>query len=271
MGYLWNNKLGRAHLIVDDPGGKALKYGRLYIHTPIRWLSANVQWHFTTKPHSVGVTLKQGGEDNIIGGNIGIPFAGHVYLSTHFLPFGWWPARLRSRETGIKFHSGIVWIDVLRRPHASWLNRRAHTRRQMFDHYRAEGWSRSFNWRNALLGAPKHSSETLGEHDAVVSMPEGDYPVRVTLTIDTWRRARWFSKSLRRANVEPTERAIPCPGKGENSWDCDEDATYGLTCPASTVEEAVAEMRSASMRSRTKYGSGEAWRPSKDWTLGKAS
>jgi hypothetical protein len=64
---------------------------------------------------------------------------------------------------------------------------------------------------------------------------------------------------MRRANLD-IERGVPTPGKGENSWDCGQDATYGLTCPASTVEEALASLRASVMRDRERYG-GKDWKP----------
>lgn len=76
----------------------------------------------------------------------------------------------------------------------------------------------------------------------------------------TWKRARWFTHKNVRASVD-IPAGIPHPGKGENSWDCGEDRTYGLTTKADTVEKAIAAVVESSLRDRRRYG-GDNWTPS---------
>ena len=51
---------------------------------------------------------------------------------------------------------------------------------------------------------------------------------------------------------------IPFPGKGENSWDCGDDAYYGFG--GSTIDKAVANIVTATIQDRTRHG-GPNWRP----------
>jgi hypothetical protein len=53
---------------------------------------------------------------------------------------------------------------------------------------------------------------------------------------------------------------IPHPGKGENSWDCGMDGVYGLSCEATTVDEAVAAVHACATKNRERYG-GPGWTP----------
>jgi hypothetical protein len=139
--------------------------------------------------------------------------------------------------------------------------------RWSFWHPTMEWSSRTPKWRNGhfdpadfLLGRHKYSSEELSTENVEVPMPEKTYAGTVTLTRDTWKRPRWpFSRSIYRANIE-VEGGVPHPGKGENSWDCGEDATYGMTCPARTAEQAVGKLVESVLSSRRRYG-GRKWRP----------
>lgn len=126
------------------------------------------------------------------------------------------------------------------------------------------GWEWSCFLPDLLFGRARHSSESLEERPCVVPMPEGNYPARCKLTRDTWKRPRWpFAKARRYAELE-VEGGIPHPGKGENSWDCDDDATYSISCEGDSVRAAVEKMRQSVMRSRERYG-GPGWVPRDGW------
>lgn len=270
--YLWNNKLGRAHFINEDKDGRWWRYGRLFLHTPWSHLQARFEWCVRRDPHSWGIELDVGGEDNTLGYSVGIPFIGTFYGHFDFLP---WSVQRKlkiteQRSTGFKVHDGSIWFELHREAHASYYSRaywRKKTRRERWAIRLQDGMHASFHYVDFLLGSTKYTSEPLSEHEAVVHLPEGDYPVLVTLERATWTRARWRDKVVMRADVQPMVSALPTPGKGTQSYNCGEDATFGLTCPATTVEEAVEAMRDSVMRSRENYGSGEKWRPTKDWTL----
>jgi hypothetical protein len=53
---------------------------------------------------------------------------------------------------------------------------------------------------------------------------------------------------------------VPFPGKGENSWDCGEDATHGYYGPAASIEDAVGNLVTSTLKRRRKYG-GRDWKP----------
>jgi hypothetical protein len=108
---------------------------------------------------------------------------------------------------------------------------------------------------DALLGQQQYSNEVLSTHDVVIPMPEKAYPATVTLQRATWRRTRFpfLAKSIDRANID-VPGGIPHEGKGENAWDCGEDATYSMTCPAGGLAEAIGKMVESVTRDRLRYG-----------------
>lgn len=119
------------------------------------------------------------------------------------------------------------------------------------------GWQKVIHARDRLFGKRRYQQTVLATHDAVIRFPEGDYPLKVTLRRDSWYRPRWFPRHVHRAEIECL-KPIPSPGKGENSWDMDDDATYGMTCPAATVAEAIEHLRTSVQRDRMRYG-GRSW------------
>lgn len=165
-------------------------------------------------------------------------------------------ARLFPRQIGVSAHDGVIFWRIWKDP-MSWS--------------RSDGWrNSSWNWKDWLLGKTEYDSEVLQEIETVVPMPEGNYPVRVTLTKDTWTRPHTLfgigEHEIHRATIEPIAdkdgkvKPIPVPGKGENAWDLDEDAIHSLTCQAMTVAEAIAAMVESAMKRRERYG-GLQWSP----------
>lgn len=107
-----------------------------------------------------------------------------------------------------------------------------------------------------LLGREKYSEVELSTTPATVELPEGAYPVTVTLFESTWKRARWpWPRKMIRARVDCGEQGIPGhAGKGENSWDLEDDSTYAMTCPETSVEDAVKRLTNSILSDRARYG-----------------
>jgi hypothetical protein len=126
-------------------------------------------------------------------------------------------------------------------------------------------------WRNGCfrpidfaLGRQKHSEREVSRTESVIPMPEGTYPCTVVMKEETWRRPRlpWFPRRMLRAHIE-CPNGVPVPGKGENSWDCGNDAIFGTCCPAKTVEEGIASLVESALRDRRRYGGSVNWRQEK--------
>lgn len=158
----------------------------------------------------------------------------------------WIPER---RELSFSVHHGCLWW-CLWRDDGVW--------------YPGDWRQASFDPARFILGDRKHSKEILSTEEVRVAMPEDTYHATVTLSEATWRWKRWpwwpLTRRRRTAEVDIPE-GIPHPGKGENPWDCGEDATYGVGCSARTVEEAVGKVVETVTRDRRKHG-GPGWTPS---------
>ena len=117
------------------------------------------------------------------------------------------------------------------------------------------GWHLTFDPRplDRLLGRVKCET-TKGEPESVeVPMPEGKYPATLTREERVWKRPRWPWIKDRRVDYRvDLEVGIPSAGKGENSWDCDDDALYGTG--GSTPAEAIGNAVKAALRNRANYG-----------------
>ncbi|MHC5826003.1 MAG: hypothetical protein ACYT04_61670, partial [Nostoc sp.] len=86
------------------------------------------------------------------------------------------------------------------------------------------------------------------------------YRVDAVLYEATWKRPRNpFPIKLIKCELSPSI-PIPIPGKGENSYDIDDDAIYGMTTAANSVDEAIAHLRDDVIETRKRYG-GDNWQP----------
>jgi hypothetical protein len=206
--------------------------GRAWLHfgTDAR-RCIGVEWYLWRRSCALSFGVDEEGDFNI---HVALPPVSLWLSLSQVIP------TTRPREISLRIHDWALWWTLWRDPMG--------------------GWSRSiprwrqgcFNVLDAVLGRTRYSCETLSEHKVSIPMPEGPYPATLRLEKATWTRPRWFRQVIFRASVD---MAIPIPheGKGENSWDCGKDALHGMTCPAKTVEDAVAEVVRSVLRSRRRY------------------
>ena len=145
---------------------------------------------------------------------------------------------------------------------------------------------RGFHWSTfpkarlaeALLGKSVCETKTLEDYPAPATgqkarLPEGPYDVsaKIIEQTNTWSRVRALGldgvirRSSKYIELECAE-GLPIPGKGENSWDCDDDAIYSSTydfdaCDGS-VYNAIGKLEMDVMRKRRRHAS-LAWVPGK--------
>lgn len=101
-------------------------------------------------------------------------------------------------------------------------------------------WRRSFvHIVDELLGKPVHDRNEIDRREVDIPFPEGPCRALVTIEKVTFRRPRSpYSVTRFYGRIVP-QKAPTVPGKGENSWDCDDDALFEMSCWASSVEEAA--------------------------------
>lgn len=250
----------RNNNVTEDARGRVIKKGNplfngsAWLHTKRGQIS--IQWlFFKTKSFSFSFTVCSDYDDNDFRFVVALPFLFAFYLSlggyvTYKNKKVWklWPKR-DSKQVSISIHNWIIWLYL-------WQNENSHSN--------TDGWHYIvIEPLDILFGKVKYSKQSLSVTQSVVHMPEGAYPCSVEMFESTWKRPRLpFGKKIIRANVDMGKNPIPIPGKGENGWDMDEDATYSMTCVASSPGEAVQHLAESTLKERERYG-GKNWKPEK--------
>lgn len=118
----------------------------------------------------------------------------------------------------------------------------------------------SFNFVDFVLGKSVCSTVVLDEKHVLVPMPERSYPATAKLVEFTWKRSRSpFTKRMIRADID-IPAGIPVPGKGENSWDCGDDATYSITTgEVRSIAEGVGKLVGSCLETRVKRSGYLGW------------
>ncbi len=239
------------HSQVLDKQGRMWKYGRAWLRWPGN--SIGVCWSLFRERFGMRLAFSDTG-DYAIEVGISLPFLFSLWF--HIARAKWvkrlpgvkWTGKWGSgdREIYIRFHDGALWWTLWRHDN---------------DHKSGDWRDSNFHFDDFFLGRNQYSESERTTHHVLFPVQGIVYSATVELYTSTWKRSRWpWPKTVNRANVE-VETGVPVPGKGENGWDMEDDAIYGLTTEAGTVMEALGAFRQAVIRQRTKYG-GENWEPS---------
>lgn len=236
------------------------------------WWSGPWKFH----RHRAEVEVALGGEDNMLQLRVSVPFVGHVAAGLR-VPRRWTKAWIYERRVwSIQGPDGISsWAEV-RFAYDDALDnmgdyyRRARERGATLRWSRAATWA-GWSWRlrprlkDRLLGRTVYTGERGSPVGIVVPMPEGEYRGTATRVAETWRRPRSLRVRREVAWDIDVPAGIPVPGKGENSWDCDDDAIYSIHMRGErTRSDAIAEFQSNVLRTRARYAS-PAWVPRAGW------
>lgn len=224
------------------------------------------------------VEIALGGEDNMLQAGARLPLLGCCYVGVRVprkLTDGWIYQR---REWTLRIGYIGSWLELLLAYDDS--------ARDMASYYRGlrergeeVNWSRLATWPGVRLTLrPRLLDRIFGRHTrlveetvkdnvpCVVALPEGNYPATAKVTREVRGRKRWKpgQKSSHSTWVE-VEGGIPFPGKGENSWDCEDDAIYAGGENGDSVGAACGKLAASVMRNRERYGSGLSWVPDAGW------
>lgn len=225
---------GRGWLYLNDEGGYKQK-------------QIGIEWYFGSRAHHTTLEVRTDFVmDRELHFSIGLYGLFCFFLSLAFPGFPSWNHEHGDRQIGVRFFDGALWLDL-------WRND---------DNWRSNDWrTRPIVIRpvDILFGRMKHSDQKLSDHEATVSLPDGQYPVKIEMTLVKLKRPRWpFATHFKRARIELL-KPIPIPGKGENSWDIDDDAIMSMTCNVETVEQAIAKVVESALRDRRRYGGSLEW------------
>lgn len=227
------------HDLLDNKLGSLWREGRAKVwvfrstedrrqhHNPLTVIS--VAWYFK-RQHSLGCDLSIDAMEQEWTASLRVPRAG-FYISAP-LPKALWRQSWRDgREIGVSYHHGALWLKLWNAPNechdnAPWADARSRKRQPVL------------HLDDLVLGRATHRSETLETFTGTLHLDDG-YEVTARRFVSEWKRPRWpVPRRVMRVEIE-IPSGIPIPGKGENGWDCEDDAIFARTTTASSIEEAA--------------------------------
>src|SRR6266567_1371071 len=226
---------------------KAWLHGRAWLHHRPAGVFG-VEWVIPTR--SFGVHLFVGGMEDQLRFNVSCRLFG-LYFSLERWPWlrKWKAANHHGKETSFAIHHWTFWWRLWHDEH-EWKSTTPKWRHG------------SFTLPDFFLGKAKYTRVNQGSKDIVIEMPERAYPATLTFSTSTWKRRRWpWAKRVEYAEIE-VEGGVPIPGKGENSWDCDDDAIFSSSMACSSEKDAIERFIQSANHTRERYG-GKNWLPEK--------
>lgn len=230
-------------------------YGRAWLHLDRRCVRA--EWKLFSGWPMLHVTLGGGDAAREISIAFSMPLLGFFFMAFDgFIPEKYFPHKMvdsydrvgekwrmpQERVIGFSIVDGYVFVSL-------WENPNEWNRSDPW------WWKFSINPVDKIFGHEKYTQREISASEQVIELPEASYAARVKMLECTWKRPRWpFAKTMIRAEIEPVQPIPAHAGKGENSYDLDDDFSCGMTCPASTPSQAARIYADSIMRSRKKYG-----------------
>ena len=207
-----------------------------------------LSWAIPDKSFALEMAI--GGEDREIKFSISIPPIS-LWIGIHNIINRKFNEKINKydhpRYTGIRIFANTIWLNFLH-DDSGWGDWR--------------GWEKSLNLADLLFGRTEYLTEEIRKGEASIYLPEGKYDLKCRLYWGIWTRPRFPGKRwVKRCEIEPV-RPIPIPGKGENSWDDGENASFGCTLMARSINDAVSQYLASINETRLKYG-GKDWLPEK--------
>lgn len=147
----------------------------------------------------------------------------------------------KAREVGIRFHGGAAWWKL-------W------THRDEWTSTTPRWRDGNFNLIDFLLGRSVCTQTMIEAREVLIPMPEKAYWANAELIEFCWKRPRWPARKMLRCSID-IPGGIPHAGKGENSWDCGDDATFGMTTgKCASIVDGIGQLVTSCLRTRVKNG-----------------
>lgn len=178
--------------------------------------------------YQVALEVQIGGDEGeIVTFHVNIPFIIRFWLMVQC-----WPLQHalhlpdEARNTGFYFSWPIFHVEIWQKIHE----------------WRQGDWSWSWLLDDLIFGRAQYSRIVYHTEHVNIPMPEAEYPAKVELHDEYWKRPRKKTVHRRGAWVEIDGDGIPHPGKGTTSYNCDDDALMAMGANVETVWEAVKEV-----------------------------
>lgn len=219
--------------------GNPLKEGRAWLSL---WSTKlYFSWAFGDISFGIGVSID---EDDGFLFRFSVPLIS-LWFGVYFdflKKFHW---KYVNRDTSIRIHDWTIWTSVFH-DNSSWTKGLPWIKQREFN----------INIPDLLLGKfEAHSKEDPKKTRAKIFLDEGSYDVTITM-IERWhtrKRWPWRIGAVLCADVVP-DIPVPFPGKGENSWDCGEDAVRAMHSAARSPGEALRKFEESILQSRHRHG-----------------
>lgn len=197
-------------------------------------------------------------DESTISGHVKLPIFGSAYFSFEYFPFGRYLEKFLkpcsfgltdSRQFGFCLYEEFFWIYIYT-PVGTWSST-------------DPWWQRiSIDWKTLFMGKQIFHKECSEPVETKIFFPEKLRTAMVKYEKRTWTRTRWPGAYVSRSfDFNFQNDPIPIPGKGENSWDCDDDAIYSTSICVDGPDgysEAVKKLQDDVDRTRTQRG-GASW------------
>lgn len=243
-------------------GGSAWRAGRWFLYGSRRPL-LKAEWSWFSSLNWLEASLRIGGEDGMVTLCLLLPWL--LYFSAGFaVPrswLSWWMVDDRVFAMKFGYVGAVVTTVIALNEHADDCG--------MLDYYRAQkprrytmlqlwrGWEialrlRPLDW---IFGRPKRDKGVVEVRDVTIELDGKKHAAQWTLERWATTRARWpWEYGVRLASWLKVENPPRFAGKGENSWDCGDDAIYGMGSPKTDPGAVIGEYVGRVLEYRERYG-----------------
>ncbi len=237
---------------------KHWKHGRAWIGRTSR-RTLNIEWVIPNwTSWRIGFGVNDGDGNNEIHFSFGIGlFTLYLSLPVKQFHIGYWTTDPRmspdkpffmpeEREFSVYLYGGALWLSP-------WVN-------PMESKSKDPWWKKThcYDFLDMLFGRYNYNKEVIDSGETLIPMPEGNYLAKYEKQLCTWKRPRSPFKLQRIDWWFDIPKGIPHEGKGENSWDCGEDALMGMGSGADSLSEAVGHVTGSALHYRERYGWAKA-------------
>lgn len=243
--------------------GSLARSGRAYFYFGRDRRRIEVGWSFLRDLRWFELSADISEEDGL-GFSLILPWLAHLYASIS-LPsrwLRWWMIHDRHFAVKLGYIGDIAWVLIA---YADWAESCG-----MTDYYRRQdppqytplqlwpGWEIKVKWPPLvrwIFGRENVQSRVLDEKPVTFNFDGREYTGHWKLEEYSRTRQRWpwrYGRSL--SSWIDVAKPPMFAGKGENSWDCDDDAIFGMGSSERTCAGAVGEYIKAVLKNRERYG-----------------
>lgn len=236
MEFRWNN----------ESKGRMPWHGRAWLRVLQWWF--NFEWVLLSFRCALGAEFDR--HDEGVTLTFAVP---GLSLYLRFSPP--WESKVRKllpedpRECRVAVHSWTIWVNLWSKVNESCS---------------ADPWwvrGVSFDLADFFLGRIRYSKEEIKPPPVriVIDLDGFHYHGTASFYRSTWKRPRWFATVIESVYIDMDQgHGLPYSGKGENSWDCGDDALYSWGHEGLSTAEAIGHGITTVLKRREQYG-----RPSK--------